>query len=172
MKLIHSAKVFFLVSALVVSFVSCASTGGRGQFDLSNGPAQDEMKDFSLMVEHSANLYFDGSNSPALGDDVARLVRNTNTEEFVVYNVSGVKSMTVDTWFWSNEEVTDFAFFTGPDRYTWSSFAPEKLVIEGGWNNVIYTLSSMPIGTRYVKIQFKHDTTNKWNPQVGNIVLE
>ncbi len=134
---------------------------------------QDDMNDFSKMYSHSANLYFDGSNPSVFNGDPSRLTRSANSEEYMIYNLNnGMNYFMVDSWFWPDEPITDFNFYTSQDNINYSLFIPSKTTENYGWTKVTYTGNSLPSGTRYLKIVFKHNTPNYWNPQIGSITIQ
>ena len=103
-------------------------------------------------------------------------MRNSNTEEYLVYKTpSATKDITgfsTTAWFWPDESPTDMAFYTSPDNTTYLPFTPSKTMVNGtgaAWNQITYNGSDLPAGTKYVKILYKQNTTNYWNPQLGSV---
>jgi hypothetical protein len=138
----------------------------------------DDLNDFSKMYSHSPNLYFDTSGQTNFNDDASRLTRNSNTEEYVVYKTPAMTSdltgFLAEGWFWPDEAITDYAFFTSPDNITYTSFTPSKTTVNGtgsAWNKAIYSGSDLPVGTKFIKIVYKHNSSNYWNPQLGSFEI-
>jgi hypothetical protein len=133
----------------------------------------DPLNDFSHMHDRSANLLFTGSNSEHIGNDTSRLVRTTNTEEYVVYKAEpnmDISHFTVKSWVWSYESVNDLVFYSSEDNTNFTLFSPAKATVPGSWNEVNYS-GDLPVGTQYLKIAFKPSPTNAWNPQIGTLSL-
>jgi hypothetical protein len=133
----------------------------------------DVLDDLSLTFAHSPNLKFDRGQSEAFEDDTSRLIRSTNTNEYIIYKAQPNKDLTEFTakaWFWANEAVTDFAFYSSTDNVTYTTFAPTQTVGNNGWKEVNYS-GALPTGTQYLKIVYKHTTSNLWNPQLGEVTL-
>ncbi|CAH1202142.1 hypothetical protein PAECIP111891_01983 [Paenibacillus allorhizoplanae] len=133
----------------------------------------DNVYDYTKMFAHSTNLSIGGSNPSAFGDDATRLVRLTNTDEYVVYKAEAemeLRNFSVDTWFWPYETSTDFQFAVSPDNVTYSVYTPVKATVTGSWNKVTYS-GTLPRGTQYMKIIYKQHSANSWNAQIGKVTL-
>ncbi|QGQ95121.1 hypothetical protein EHS13_09595 [Paenibacillus psychroresistens] len=140
----------------------------------SQASLTDNLNDFSYSATRSFNLYFDGSSSVNLGGDTSRLTRSTNSFENIVYAISLAHSMSVDTWFWPGEAKVDFKFYYSPDNITYTSLSPTLTNVTGtgsNWNKTTYT-GTLPIGTRYLKIEYRNTSSNPWNPQLGKVILK
>lgn len=133
----------------------------------------DVLDDLSLTFAHSSNLSFDRGQSEAFNGDSSRLIRNTNTNEYIIYKAQPNKDITqfsAKAWFWANEAVTDFAFYSSPDNVTYTAFTPTKVDGASGWKEVNYS-GVLPTGTQYLKIVYMHNTNYLWNPQLGEVTL-
>ena len=67
------------------------------------------------------------------------------------------------------------AFYTSPDNTSYLPFTPSKTMVNGTgavWNQITYNGSDLPAGTKYVKIVYKQNTTNYWNPQLGSVEIK
>ncbi len=133
----------------------------------------DELNNFSKMFNYSANLYFDSSNAPTFNGDASRLARRTNTEEYIVYAAApqrDMKQFSMEGWFWKYEPTTDFHFYVSTDNVTYTLFTPDQITVSTSWNEVNYS-GELPAGTQYLKIVYKHSSSNTWNPQIGKVVI-
>jgi hypothetical protein len=172
-KLFSFASIGALVAGLTL--VSCAS--GPKAHDFSTGPLVDELADYSLMTAYSeAELRVDGANAAVFAGDASRVCRTADTEAFLLYDLRGASKVTVEAWYWANEDIVDFEILVGKDRYSLAPFTPErKLTPASGltWGNVLYTCAGFPAGSSVLKIVFKHRSAqNYWNPQLGKVTFE
>ncbi|MFC3801186.1 polysaccharide lyase family 8 super-sandwich domain-containing protein [Cohnella sp. GCM10012308] len=137
----------------------------------------DELNDFTNMFYHTAKLAFDSANSTKMEGDTSRLSRTANTNEFVVYKAFTNKKMekfAIDTWYFPGESTTDFEFYTSPDNVTYTQLTPHRVSVPGvslSWNKVSYSSDALPAGTLYLKIVYKQNTSNVWNPQMGKVEI-
>ncbi|MGG1555600.1 polysaccharide lyase family 8 super-sandwich domain-containing protein [Paenibacillus ferrarius] len=133
----------------------------------------DVLDDLSLTFAHSANLTFDRGQPEAFDGDTSRLIRKTVTNEYLIYKAQPNKDITGFTakaWFWPNEAVTDFAFYTSPDNVTYTAFAPTKVEGIHGYKEVDYS-GMLPSGTQFLKLVYMHNGSYNWNPQLGEVTL-
>jgi len=138
----------------------------------------DTLADLSKMSSHSANLAFDGANPEFLGYNAHRLVRSSNTAEYIAYTVpSGttMKGFVASSYFWPGEAITNFQFATSPDGVTFTAIAPTETAVPDptatNWTVVGYTNSTVPPGTKFLKITFANSTANYWNPQLASVQI-
>ncbi|GGD78686.1 hypothetical protein GCM10010911_40950 [Paenibacillus nasutitermitis] len=144
--------------------------------DSLNTDMTDELNDYSKMYSHSANLLLDANNQAAFNGDASRLARSSNTEEYIIYKTPSqtrdITGFTAAGWYWPDEAVTDFAFYASPDGVTYTPFTPAKTTVNGTgsiWNKMVYKGASLPGGTKFIKMVFKQNTANYWNPQLGSV---
>jgi len=151
-----------------------------GKVEISSAPVSvtvvDEMNDWSESHSHSAELVLDSGNPPAFDGDTSRLARSANSEQYIVYGTASplqrMKRLSAEGWFWPDEAATDFSFYASPDNIAYTAVTPEKTIVSAAgivWRKISYSLDALPSGTRYVKIVFKHNTANYWNPQIGKV---
>ena len=86
--------------------------------------------------------------------------------------MNNILDFSVSAWFWPDEPITDFQFYTSPDNVTYSLVTTVKYISYYGWTSVVYDGSSLPAGTKYLKIVFKQITQNNWNPQIGSVIFD
>ncbi|QHO70380.1 hypothetical protein BHD05_12680 [Marisediminicola antarctica] len=162
---------------------SAGSYSNGDDFEVKRNPSPqpnytDLLADFSKMSSHSANLAFDGANSEFLGYNSHRLVRSSNTAAYVAYTVpSGttMKGFVVSSYFWPGEAIANFQFATSPDGVTYTPIAPTQTAVPDpigtNWTVVGYTNSTVPAGTKFLKITFANTTANYWNPQLSSVQI-
>jgi hypothetical protein len=133
----------------------------------------DELSDYSKMYSHTANLIFDGNHACSLGGDTSRLTRSTNTIENIVYHhtARNMVAFEMDTYYWNGESKVDMKIYTSPTGATYTEFVPAKNDLGGDWDRIKLSGSLLPVGTRYLKIEFRNTTLNNWNPQIGRISI-
>jgi hypothetical protein len=140
---------------------------------ISNVTVVDELNDYTKMHDHSTNVFFNTSNSHVFGGDTSRLARTTNTNEYVIYKAEpdmDMNEFAIKAWFWQYEPTEDFEFYTSPDNSTYTLFTPDTTTVIGSWNEVNYS-GELPAGTQYLKIVYKLNTSNVWNPQIGEVEI-
>jgi hypothetical protein len=146
--------------------------------DRDNAVLTDDLNDLSKAYAHSANFFLDSSNPTVFNGDVSRLARSSNTEEYVVYRspslTRDVTGFTATGWYWPDEAIADFAFYASADGTAYTPFTPTKTTVSGGgsvWNKVVYQGNGLPEGTKWIKMVFKQNTANYWNPQLGSVEI-
>jgi hypothetical protein len=164
-------------AALLVTLAlgSCAS--GPKAYDFSKGPLVDELVDFSMMAAYDEEfLRVDDANAAVFEGDNSRVARTADIDASVLYNVKGASKVTVVGWFWQAEEITDFTFLAGKDRYELAPVTPVRQYTPPAgmnWHKVNYVFSGLPEGTIFLKVVFSHvSPSNYWNPQIGKVILE
>ncbi len=133
----------------------------------------DDLNDYSKIVDRSPNLYFNTSNPQYFGGDASRLARTADSDEYIVYQAApnmDMEQFAVKAWFWPYEAITDFEFYTSTDQSAYTLFTPVKATVTGPWHEVDYS-GELPTGTQYLKIVYKHSSSNTWNPQLGEVAI-
>lgn len=147
--------------------------GSGGVTPAPSGSIVDEMNDFTKSYSHTASLTFDAANTNYFAGDKSRLVRTSATYENIVYHTPGnINYMMVDTYFWPNEAVADFKFYTSNDGTSYTEYVPDKTNLGGNWTRIKYESSSLPTNTKYLKIEFRNTSVNNWNPQISKIQID
>jgi hypothetical protein len=134
---------------------------------------KDDLNDFSKMHSHTANLGFDSSNPQLIGGDTSRLYKTTSTYENIVYNsgTDTMKSFDVDSYFWTGEGMVDFKFYASYDGQIYNEITPGKNNMGGDWIHIIYS-ATLPLNTKYLKIEFRNTSANYWNPQISSVQIK
>ncbi|MEF3304103.1 hypothetical protein [Paenibacillus sp. GYB003] len=146
----------------------------------------DESADFSRVFSKTSNIAVSNSSPERYGGDASRFYKTTGAEAYLVYeapdpNVYRIGGFDVETWYNKNGSgVTpgDMSFEVSPDNVVYTPFTGfTKLVSDaplvGGWGKVNWKASSVPAGTKYVKIIFG-DTSlhpSSWAIQIGKTTL-
>ncbi len=166
---------------LKVSWAGCCTTQlwtpQIGGIDFGYGRTTshltDPLDDFTRMDSHSANLAFDQS-LPLLGD-ASRLYRTTMADESFVYKAQWgqMSSFNVTTFAYPSASGDRLRFFTSPDGTTYTAFSPTVTVTPGFFDTVAYSSSSLPSGTKYLKIGWGSCcTTALWTPQISQVDID
>lgn len=140
----------------------------------------DSLNDFSKMHAVSPNLNFDGVDFPTsnwkfFGGDFSRVNRttvSTNPYDYIVYKTSSdMASFLIDAYFWPSEPVVHNKIYTSPDNVNYTELTPTITDLGGNWDHIQYTSSSIPSGTRYLKIEFRNTSSNYWTPEISNVQI-
>ncbi len=133
----------------------------------------DDLTDFSKIYSRTPNLIFDVSNNLNFGGDTSRLTKNTTGVQSIIYNTtSSMTSFEADTYFWTNEPIDNCNFYTSIDNVTYSQLLPNITNLGGNWTKILYSSSSLPVGTKFLKIELRNTTGNSWNPQISKVTIE
>lgn len=135
----------------------------------------DEMDDHSKLYSHTANLAIenDSAYSYFFGGDTTRLSRTTTSNENVIYNTPGdMTSFNLDSYFWDNDVTGGLTFYTSPNNSTYTVLTP-SISNQGaqgytGWTKYVYNSSSLPSGTRYLRVVLS-GATYAWNPKISRL---
>jgi hypothetical protein len=142
-------------------------------------PITDDLADWSKTGSHSPGLQLDTSNAALLGDS-SRAMRTVKTRftaaEDVIYQSSGMSAFSASALYATDHEaIDDLLFFTSPDNATWTQqvgWSKVDSAANGGlWTKRVYSLTSLPGGTAYVRVTFPTGGANPWNPQLGSVTV-
>ncbi len=132
----------------------------------------DTEKDFSKM-ENIALYNIPQEEQEAFYEDFTTLQRRTEGEAYVVLPIPYMRSVAIESYYWSGEPLEDLLFEVSCNGEKWEEILFEKEITqeEGKWNLVCYTISELSSGTGFLKIEFPHNST-VWSPLVGKITAE
>jgi hypothetical protein len=133
-------------------------------------PTEDPLDDLGHVYAHSAGLGFDVGNTQYFHGDTSRLYRTAAGAQYAVWHSGGMTTFTADTYFWPYDSMPAFQLYASPDDQTYTQVTPSTADIGGEWHEIVYTASSLPSGTNYVKVVFPTAVTNVWDPQIGNVI--
>lgn len=138
----------------------------------------DDMDDWSKTHAHSSGLALDKSNASALGDTSRAMRTNTaNSAQSIIYRFDGATRFKLTGLFATDEEpvISNFKFYTSPNGTTWTphdGWGYADTPINGGyWTKRIYTLTQLPAGTNFMKVEFPTQGKAAYNPQVGQVQI-
>lgn len=144
----------------------------------NNVTVTDEMNDFSKIASHSAGLQFDSSNVSVI-EDTRRLLRsNTNASpaEYAVYNYPSISAFQATALYATDlESIVDIKLYTSPTGAggSWTQqtgyATSDQLINSNNWTRRVYTLSSVPSGTNFVKLEFRTGGSAVYTPQIGQV---
>ncbi|QJD86861.1 carbohydrate binding domain-containing protein [Cohnella herbarum] len=140
-----------------------------------SGAVEDDLRDLTKIYRFSSQLTKDGSNPGSYGGDGTRLTRTSNTSEYVIYKAPYATDRTrltgfaVETWFSSAAPVADFKFYLSSDDVNYTLYTPKKKTVNGNMKKITYMGSRLPVGTRYVKVEFNNASSSASNSQIGKV---
>lgn len=131
----------------------------------------DEMVGFDNIFERSANFWFDGSNTHVADGDDSRLIRTTDTDEYIVYHLDSINSF--EAKFYSGNTV-GVQFYASSDNADWSPVAVNDRNVKNtsdGWFTVTKASQQIPPGTNYLKVVLLGSNEYNWYPQLGQMKI-
>jgi len=135
----------------------------------------DDMNDFLKMAvgyPTGPNLSFDTSSTSFFNGDASRSYRLVQTQDEVFYRSdSDMNYFKVDSYFWPSEPIVDFKIYLSGGNGTWTEFSPTKTTLGGNWTHKTYEGTSLPAGTKLLKIKFMNKSANNWTPQIGSVEI-
>jgi len=134
----------------------------------------DDLNDFSLVFDKSANMAIDHLNSGLMGNDLARGYRTDNNVGYLTYELDGdLASYRITSYRWpagnggivvlTSQDGIDFEY----SQYSWD-------VTEGtggNWGKVVIHGNGFAVGTRYVKIILTKGIQN-FDLEIGKVELK
>ncbi|WP_256759305.1 S-layer homology domain-containing protein [Cohnella sp. WQ 127256] len=131
----------------------------------------DELLSFDHIYEKSANFWFDGSNITVADGDESRLMRTSDTDEYIVYNKPSISKFEAKLYT-GNTDYVDF--YVSPDNVTWSPVTVKdvnKKNTSNEWFTVTKSSDGIPSGMNYLKVVFKANNEYNWYPQLGQMKI-
>jgi hypothetical protein len=134
----------------------------------------DNLTDWSNTYSHSASLSFESNYPEYFGGDTIRARRNSSTAEEIVWKMDNLKSFELQSYFWPDESINKFSFFTSEDGVSWKQVTPYNKLDPGDkknytWIKSIYNLDKLS-KVNFVKVRWSN-LGIFWNPQVSKIIL-
>lgn len=124
--------------------------------------------DFTTLIDSkSANVSLIASDKT----EGAKALGRTNGEEgYVVYRTGGDINSYRFTTYADTAQSSEFEFYSSADGETYNIVTPDKStsVTAGGWNKVLYTSFTVPVGTRYIKAVYPV-TTDGNSPVISRV---
>lgn len=135
---------------------------------------RDTLNDWSKTYSHTTGLTFDSSNPSYFDGDTARVKRNANTQESIVYNLSGITDFSIKAYY-SNVIDGKVYVYTSPDNVNWtaaSTYFDISAATSGGWSRTyVKPVNPIPIGTNYLKVMICSDS-RAYNPQISEVNID
>jgi Cellulase (glycosyl hydrolase family 5) len=138
----------------------------------------DELNDFGKVYSHTANMEISVASPSFFNGDTSRLARLTSTYENIIYKTDDsvdnrvMTGFMVDTYFWPHEPIQDMRFYASPDGSTYTQVTPTVNNLGGDWTRIKYVTTSLPLKTKYLKIEFRNTSANYWTPQISRIEID
>jgi hypothetical protein len=146
----------------------------------------DESADFSKVFYKTNNIAVSSSSPERYGGDASRFYKSSGTDAYLIYEAPDAAThiwsgFHVETWYnRSGAGVTpgDMSFEVSPDNNAYTAFAGFAKTVSadplvGGWGKVSWEATSLPAGTKYVKIVFGDTAAHPsaWAIQIGKTTL-
>ncbi|GBG07121.1 hypothetical protein PAT3040_01669 [Paenibacillus agaridevorans] len=146
----------------------------------------DESEDFSKVFMKTANIQVSTSSPERYNGDTSRFYKTSEAEAYVIYEVPHTAAHAwtgfhVETWY--NKGVGgqlpgDMSFEVSNDNITYTAVGDYSKIVSslpqvGGWSEVSWAASSLPAGTKYIKLIFGNTTNHPstWAIQIGKVML-
>lgn len=153
-----------------------------GKVQLSNVPWNsaaviDELNDWSKISAKSSGLVFDTAHGAALGDSSRATRNNTSVvPEYVIYRSEATDIKLTALYATDNEPgISNFSIYTALDGVTWELQQGWQYtdfpINAGAWTKRVYTLSKLPVGTQFVKVEFPAGGSLTYSPQLSQVKL-
>ncbi len=135
---------------------------------------EDPLIDLSKTYSHSANLGIDQSNWASFYGDSSRLYHTTNTDENIVYRVSGGSTATVKDYYNKDAAGNGVVFKVSSDGTNFTTVTPTadtpKPLNGGDWFEINYTIS-IPANASYLQIEIPPNPYAAWTPEIAHVTL-
>ena len=145
-------------SALEIDYVKVWQRGPNGVVlrgaDLQRPDETDDLRDFSRMVAHTANLAISSSAPSDFLADNSRLVRTNNAPASMTWRYDNLARIDARAHFKPGEPVLPFVFWASPDNATWTALTPEEFFFSSNWSWIDYRIRAAPPGTNYLRVDF------------------
>jgi len=130
----------------------------------------DTLENDEKIFERSPGLSIDSSNPAIAGGDTSRIARTENTDQYLIYRRFDMNGFIAK--FYSQSASMRIDIYTSPNNGTWTkleSIGEAKNSTSNGWYNINLSSNTLPVGTNYLRIVFRHDNEASWSPQLGEI---
>jgi hypothetical protein len=133
----------------------------------------DNLDNWNNVFSRSPNLALDSGNSSYMENDTSRVLRTSNTEEYIVYKTKNIIDFSARIYF-TGIITNKVKGFCSSDSLTWteipmSSDTPVQTL--GDWFKADFKPASyVPQGTNFIKITLRSDA-NIWSPQIGRVTV-
>jgi hypothetical protein len=135
----------------------------------------DPLNDWSLTYSHTGNLTFDTGQLSYFENDSSRVDRSTQTTENFVYNVTGMKSVTVKLYYndpSSNSNQINIYASSNNQTYTSQGTTQDTAVATGGsWYRVNWSVANLPANTNFLMIEIPANSKAAWTPQISQVTI-
>ncbi|WP_168119563.1 endo-1,4-beta-xylanase [Paenibacillus sp. HB172176] len=130
----------------------------------------DDWDDFSKVSAMSDNWTIATSTPQNKGNDPRRASRSTQSEEYLVYHVDDMTSLSMKLYY--NIAGDDIELYGSATDGNYQLLTADKSAPSnsgGAWNQVTYTVDAMPQGTNFLKIVVPANSHAYYTPQLGQL---
>lgn len=135
----------------------------------------DECTDFNSVYKHSENLFaytVPEEDYYAYDTDYSMFRRNTNTAEWLEYEVKEGTYPIFYTYFKYTNNIPHFSFEASEDGENWQGVKPDIKVTkreDWKWIPVTYSLRNLNNNQKFVKIIFSDKSEVEWSPMLSGV---
>jgi len=135
----------------------------------------DKLDDWSKTYSHTANLSLTNIGEEATEGDTSVLQRTANSAENIVYNLKDMKSANIKIYFNDSDSDSNnfkiYASATDGDYKEVKAVQDTPLETKGSWFQVNYSVTDLPAGTNYLKIEMPANTKGNWTPVISEVKI-
>ncbi|WP_364146088.1 chitobiase/beta-hexosaminidase C-terminal domain-containing protein [Paenibacillus sp. LPE1-1-1.1] len=143
-----------------------------GTLDTTVG-MNDTLENFKQLYSKSG-IYILRSAPYFFGNDSNRMVRTSKKPGNIIYHTDyDISSFMVYSYFFTGKTIEKHRIFISENGKDYSEISAKAYSVGhpvGNWQKYAYEASSLPAGTRYLKIEL-HGSAASWSPQVSNVIL-
>ncbi|MDQ0116090.1 chitobiase/beta-hexosaminidase C-terminal domain-containing protein [Paenibacillus harenae] len=143
----------------------------EGSLDTAIG-LHDPLDNFEQLYSKSS-IYIAKDKPYYFGNDSHRMSRTTVNPGSIVYQTDfDISSFMVDSYFFTGHATMKHRIFTSVNGKDYTEISAETYAVGypvSNWQKYAYEASSLPAGTRYLKIELHG--SRSWSPQVSNVTF-
>lgn len=133
----------------------------------------DPLDNFKQVYSKSS-IYIAKDTPYYFGNDLHRIARTTVKPGSITYHTDfDISSFMVDSYFFTGHAMEKLRIYSSANGKDYTEISAEAYVVGypvSNWQKYAYEASSLPAGTRYLKIEL-YGSTAAWSPQVSNVTF-
>jgi len=132
----------------------------------------DPLENFEQIYNRSS-IYIARDKPYHFGNDLYRMVRTSTEPGNIIYKTDfDISSFMVYSYFFAGKAIEKNRFFISENGKDYTEISAETYSVDypvANWQKYAYEASSLPAGTRYLKIELNGPVP--WSPQVSNVTF-